>query len=171
VPKTSDGDIETLRLLKTARDVAVKAYSQAMITLKAALVTACDSLRGELEPLTDFKLIAACAAFHPGDLTDPAAAMRHVLGSLARRWLALHAEIKVHSAHLKQRTRAVAPHLVAAFGVGPDIAAELLGPRTGPIMRRRSSARGAVGVALRPGYDGRKTRRGVDLPHEAGHLQ
>jgi hypothetical protein len=35
-----------------------------MITLKAVLVTADDTLRGELEPLTDFRLIQACAALN-----------------------------------------------------------------------------------------------------------
>jgi len=52
--------------------------------------------------------------------------MRHVLRALARRWLDLHEEIKVHSSHLKKLTKAAAPELVAAFGIGPDIAAELL---------------------------------------------
>ena len=62
VPKTADGSIESLRLLKIARDTAVKARSTAMITLKATLVTADDELRATLEPLTDYKLIEACAA-------------------------------------------------------------------------------------------------------------
>ncbi len=127
VPKTADGDIETLRLVKVARDTAVKAHSQAMIALKATLVTASDELRARLEPLTDFKLVTACVAFEPaGDPTDADAAMRHVLGSLARRWLVLHEEIKILSRHLKARTKTVAPQLAAAFGIGPDIAAELL---------------------------------------------
>ena len=127
VPKTSDGDIEVLRLVKIARDTAVKAHTAAMITLKATLVTACDQLRSELEPLTDSKLITACAAFNePGNLADPDAAMRHVLGSLARRWLELHEEIKIHTRHLKQHTKAAAPQLVEAFGIGFDSAAELL---------------------------------------------
>ena len=52
--------------------------------------------------------------------------MRHVLGSLARRWLDLHEEIKIHTRHLKTLTKAAAPDLVEAFGVGLDIAAELL---------------------------------------------
>lgn len=55
IPKTSDGDIETLRLLKVARDTAVKAHSQAMITLKATLVTSSSELRADLEHRTDFK--------------------------------------------------------------------------------------------------------------------
>src|SRR3954453_21165749 len=91
VPKTADGQIEALRLLKVARDSAVKAQTSAMITLKATLVTASDQLRAELEPLTDHKLVLACAALaQTADLADPDAAMRHVLESLARRWLTLH---------------------------------------------------------------------------------
>ncbi len=126
-PKTADGSVESLRLLKIARDTAVKARTAAMIALKATLVTASDELRGELEPLTDFKLIQQCAALKSAaSLAQPDVAMRHVLGSLARRWLQLHEEIKVHSRHLKQQTKALAPQLVEAVGVGSDIAAEML---------------------------------------------
>jgi transposase len=126
-PKLADGIVEAIRLIKIARDTAVKAHSQAMITLKATLVTATDDLRAELEPLTDFKLIQTCAALDAsGDVADPAVAMRHVLGTLARRWLELHEEIKIHSRNLKKLTKLAAPELVAAFGIGPDIAAEML---------------------------------------------
>ena len=154
-PKTADGQIEALRLIKIARDTAVKARTTAMITLKATLVTAGDELRAELEPLTDFKLVAACAELESAtSLGDPAAAMRHVLGSLARRWLDLHEEIKIHSRHLKKQTKAVAPQLVQAVGVGLDIAAELLvtagETETGSAPRRRSQRCAAL-VPSRPG--------------------
>jgi transposase len=126
-PKTADGSIEALRLLKIARDTAVKARTAAMIALKATLVTAADDLRAELEPLTDHKLVQACAALTAtADPVDPDAAMRHVLSSLAQRWLQLHDEIKVHSRHLKKQTTALAPQLVEAVGIGLDIAAEML---------------------------------------------
>jgi transposase len=127
VPKTADGQIEALRLLKIARDTAVKAQTTAMITLKATLVTAGEQLRAELEPLTDHKLILACADLTSAtSLADPDAAMRHVLGSLARRWLTLHEEVKIHTSHLKAQTKAAAPQLVQAVGVGFDITAEML---------------------------------------------
>ncbi len=127
VPKTGDGSVESLRLLKIVRDTAVKAQTSAMITLKATLVTAQDELRAELEPLTDFQLIRACAALPTATaLADPAAAMRHALGSLARRWLQLHEEVKTHSRHLKKQTKALAPQLVQVVGVGFDVAAEML---------------------------------------------
>jgi transposase len=126
-PKVADGLIEAIRLVKIARDTAVKAHSMAMITLKATLVTASDELRAELEPLTDFELTTACAAMRTdGDLGDPERAMLHVLGSLARRWFELHEEIKVHSRQLKKLTKTAAPEMIAAFGIGPDVAAELL---------------------------------------------
>ena len=126
-PKLADGQIEALRLLKIARDTAVKAKTTAIITLKATLVTASADLRGELEPLSDFKLITACAALEAGErIGDPDSAMRHVLRALARRWLQLHDEIKIHTRQLTQITTEAAPQLLDAFGIGTDIAAEML---------------------------------------------
>jgi transposase len=126
-PKTAEGAVEAIRLLKVARDTAVTAHSQAMITLKATLVTASDTLRAELEPRTDFALVTACAELEvAGDLADPDVAARHALRALARRWLALHEEIKVHTRQLKRLTSQTAPALVATFGIGFDCAAELL---------------------------------------------
>ncbi len=106
-PKLADGQIEAIRLVKIARDSAVKAHTATIITLKAVLVTASDELRGELEPLTDYQLIVACAGLDTdGDIADPEVAMRHTLASLASRYLGLHEEIKTHTAHLKTLTKA-----------------------------------------------------------------
>ena len=83
-PKTADGSIESLRLLKVARDTAVKARTAAMVALKATLVTAPDDLRAELKRLTEHKLIQACAALGAtADPVDPDSAMRHVVSSLS----------------------------------------------------------------------------------------
>jgi transposase len=126
-PKLADGKIEAIRLIKIARDTAVKAHTTTLITLKAVLVTASDELRGRLEPLTDHKLVIACAALEIHEsVSNPEAAMRHALSHLARRWLDLHEEIKVHSSHLKTLTKAVAPQMLERFGIGFDTAAELL---------------------------------------------
>jgi transposase len=126
-PKLADGQVEAIRLVKIARDTAVKAHSTAIVTLKAVLVTASQELREELEPLSDFKLVTACASLEVrGDVADPDVAMRHALAALARRWLDLHDEIKTHSRHLKSLTRAAAPQLLDAFGIGLDIAAQML---------------------------------------------
>ncbi len=126
-PMVSDGAVEAIRLTRIARNTAVKAHTQAIVTLKATLVTASDQLRAKLQPLTDYKLMTACVGLDSdGDPSDPDVAMRHVLCSLARRWLDLHEEIKTHTKRLKKLTTATAPRLLDAFGIGPYIAGELL---------------------------------------------
>ena len=139
-PKTADGAVETIRLVKIAYDGAVQARTTAMITLKATLATGSEALRAELETLTDHKLILVCAALEGPTplrpvrrgapavvvLGDPDVAMRHVLSSMAKRWLALHEEAKAHAASLKALTAAAAPQLVEAVGVGCDTAAQML---------------------------------------------
>lgn len=161
-PKLADGAVEAIRLTRIARNTAVKAHSQAIITLKATLVTASDDLRADLEPLSDFKLMRACAALDSeGDLADPEAAMRHVLRSLARRWLELHEEIKVHTKRLKALTSAAAPVLVDSFGIGPDIAGELLVAAGDNTDRVRSEAAFAklCGVSPVPAGSGKTAGR------------
>jgi transposase len=105
VPKAAGGQVEAIRLIKIARDSAVKARSATMITLKATLVTAGTDLRAALEPLSDYKLIEAAAAL-PADAApaDPGTAMHHTLGSLARRWLLLHEEVKDHCTRRSRTT-------------------------------------------------------------------
>lgn len=161
VPKASDGNVEVLRLVKIARDTAVKSRSQAMITLKATLVTAPDDRRAELKGLSDFRLVTACAALTDGPPSDPACATSYVLQSLARRWLALHEEIKEHTHHLKRITEETAPQLTAAFGIGFDSAAELLIAAGDNAHRIRSEAAFAklCGVCPIPASSGKTTGR------------
>ena len=160
-PKTGEGAVEAIRLLKVARDTAVTAHSQAMITLKATLVTANDTLRAELEPRTDYALVTACAELEvSGNLTDPDVAMRHALRALACRWLALHEEIKVHTRQLKTLTTRTAPALVATFGIGFDSAAELLCAAGDNAGRVRSEAAYAklCGACPIPASSGKTSR-------------
>ena len=125
-PKLGEGAVETIRLVKIARDSAVRSQTQAMLTLKSVLVTAPDELRHQLERLSDFKLVTACADLVGSCGSEGSRAAAHVLAVLAQRWLRLHEEVLVHTRLLKDLTNQVAPRLVAAFGIGPDIAAELL---------------------------------------------
>jgi len=105
----------------------VKAHTTAIITLKAVLVTASDELRASLEPLTDHKLVTACAALKVGgNIADPDVALRTTLSSLANRYLDLHEEIKLHTSHLKTLTKTAAPQMLERFGVGFDTTAEML---------------------------------------------
>jgi len=126
VPKTADGQVEMLRQVKIARDTAVKARTSAMITLKQLVVNAPAELREQLEPLADKALLDRCAGLRPGAITDTTASAKHVLRSMAKRWLALHAEIAEHDRILDDLTAKSAPSLRDGFGIGPDTAAELL---------------------------------------------
>ena len=86
-PKLANGQIEAVRVIKIARDTAVKARTAAIITLKAVLVTVSDELRIELESLTDHILIIVCAALETnGNMSDPHVATRYTLAHLAQRW-------------------------------------------------------------------------------------
>jgi transposase len=125
-PKLADGQIEMLRQIKIAKDTAVKARTQAMITLKTLVVTAPPELREQLDGLAKMALIERCAGLRPGPMTTSLAAAKHSLRGLARRWQQLQVEIREHERHMATLTEAVAPTMVAAFGIGPDTAAEML---------------------------------------------
>ena len=125
-PKTADGVVEMMRQLKVARDTAVKARTAAMNALKQILVNAPPVLREPLHHLTDQRLLARCAGLRPGRLDTPPAAAKHALRALARRWLALAEEVATHDRHLARLTTETSPTLRASFGVGANVAAELL---------------------------------------------
>ena len=126
MPKAADGAAEMVRQIKIARDTAVKARTTAMTTLKTLLVNAPSRVREALEPLTDQRLIDRCATLRPGDILDPTASVKHALRALATRWRTLSAEIDRHDQLLDILTRAAAPTLREAFGIGPESAAEML---------------------------------------------
>jgi transposase len=126
IPKSTDGAVEMMRILKVARDTAIKAHTQVLVWLKALLVTADEGLRSRLEPLPTPQLVAACTQLETDQLDTPATTMRYALAAMANRWLQLHQEIEAHTQHLTTLTREVAPELVQAHGIGPDTAAEML---------------------------------------------
>jgi transposase len=170
VPKSADGTAEMIRLVKVAKDVAVKARTSAMISLKAVLVNAPAELREQLEPLTKMALIRRCAALRSGQLLDPTSAAKHTLRAIARRWLALDAEIKSHEQVLTKLTTEMVPDLVDAFGIGADIAAEMLivaGDNPERVKSEPAFAR-LCGVAPIPASSGMTTRHRLN---RGGHRQ
>jgi hypothetical protein len=171
VPKTSDGVVEMIRQIKVAKDVAVKARTSAMITLKSVIVTAAPELREQLQPLSKMALINRCASLRPGSgITSITAATKHTLRSIARRWQHLHEEIKAHEELLTKLTSQLAPQLVAAFGLGADTAAEMLIVAGDNIDRVRSEPAWArlCGVAPIPASSGLTNRHRLN---RGGHRQ
>ena len=125
-PKTADGAVEMMRQLKIARDTAVKARTTAMVTLKQIIVNAPPLLREPLQALTSRALVTRCARLRPGPLDTPVASGKHVLRSLARRWLALADEVAMHDRHLARLTAETSPTLREGFAVGANTAAAML---------------------------------------------
>ncbi len=125
-PKSGDGEVEMIRMLKSAKDSAVKARTQAFNQMKALIVTAPAELRETLGRLTTAALVTRCKSFRPVGMDGPVAAAKYALRSLARRHRQLGKEIKDLEAELGRLTREVSPALVDSFGIGPDTAATLL---------------------------------------------
>ena len=126
VPKAQDGVVEMLRALRTARQTAVKARTQAINALKGLLVTAPAELREQLGGLPTGRLVGAAAELEVGTLTTPTAAVRLALRGLGQRYQHLDAEIALLTEQLDALTARHAPKLRDLHGVGPDCAAALL---------------------------------------------
>jgi transposase len=126
-PKAGTGAVEMVRTLRVARQLAIKARTQAASALHALVITAPDVIRAELRRLKLVQLVATAAAFRPNpELATPAAATKLALKSIAVRYQHLSAEIDTLDKHLEQLVATAAPALVAIKGVGADIAATLL---------------------------------------------
>ena len=159
-PKSGEGEIEMIRMLKTAKDSAVKARTQAINQMKALVVTAPAQLRETLSDLTTSALTTRCKCFRPGRLKDPAAAAKYTLRSLACRYLQLDREIRDLRSELQRLTRMAAPALVSIFGIGPDTAAAILVAAGSNPERLHSEAAFAslCGVSPVPASSGKTNR-------------
>ena len=115
-----------IRMLKCAKDSAIKARTQAVNQMKSVVVTAPAELRELLGSLTLAALVSRCKSFRTGRLDDPTAAAKFTLRSLACRHRQLSKEIQDLQAELARLTRQASPALVSIFGIGPDTAAALL---------------------------------------------
>ena len=84
-PKSGTGNVEMIRMLKIARDSAIKARSQAMSQMKSLLVTLPAELRETLDDLPVSKLARRCAGFRPGEASTITPAAKFTLRSVARQ--------------------------------------------------------------------------------------
>jgi transposase len=162
VPKQRDGHVEALRNLRVARRSAVDQRADAQRQIKALIVTAPDDLRARLRGLPTRELIATCASLRPdrAGAASPATAAKIALRSLARRHQQLSTEIADLDQLLDPLVAAISPGLVAACGVGTDVAGQLLVTAGHNHQRLRSEAAFAMlcGVAPIPASSGRTHR-------------
>ena len=115
-----------LRMLKSARDSAVKARTHVANLMKALVVAAPAELRETLDGLTIIDLAKRCRNFRCSRLDDPKTVAKYALRSLACRYRRLSDELMDLGAEMERLSRSIAPALVEAFDVGPDTAATLL---------------------------------------------
>ena len=140
-PKAGTGQVEAIRVLRIARGSAMTARSRIANQLHALRVTAPQTLRDELVPLTLSELVRRASAFRvPAIIEGPSAATRMALRSLARRHSALSAEIAALDRHLRRLVTSAAPQLVARPGIGVDSAGQLLVTAGDNPARLRSDA-------------------------------
>ena len=169
-PKSGEGEVEMIRMLKSAKDSAVKARTQAINHMKALVVTAPAELRETLDGLAAGALVTRCKSFRTGRLDGPLAAARYTLRSLARRYRQLSEEVRDLEAELDRLTRTAAPALVDGFGIGPDTAATLLIAAGSNPDRLHSEAAFAslCGVSPIPASSGKTNRHRLN---RGGHRQ
>lgn len=126
-PKSHDGPVESLRLLKIVQRSGNKARTQAVNQLHNIVATAPDDLRQRLRSMKTPELIATCTAFRVrADDDTVLTTTRLVLRELAQRVQLLDRQLADITTRLRRITTAVAPDLVAKRGVGPDTASTVL---------------------------------------------
>ncbi len=125
-PKSADGPVESMRMIRLARTSAVKARTQAANQIDALVTCAPQSLRSQLKDLSLRRLVERARRWRPGDIQDPLSACRATIKGLARRWSQLGAEIAGYDEQLLRLTRRVCPELLARTGVGFEVASSLL---------------------------------------------
>ena len=161
-PKSGDGQVEMIRLLRSARQSAVKSRSQAANQLQALLVTAPEDLRHRLRELPTKELVVTCARFRPGDDPDNIeTATRFALRSVARCHQTLSEEITELDAQLKRLVAEVGPGLISLPAIGTHHAATLLVVAGDNPQRLRSEASFAslCGVSPVEASSGKVVRR------------
>lgn len=161
-PRSRDGMVESLRMLKVCRKTAVAARRVALQLIQGTIICAPDALRDTLRTMTRMQLIRTLAAWRP-DLTgfrDVTEAYRIGLKTLARRYLELHDEIADHDVMIAALIDDLAPELVARNSIGYVGAAQLLLTAGDNPERLRSEASFAAlcGVSPVPASSGKIVR-------------
>lgn len=126
IPKEQSGAAYAMRAVSVARRSAVKARTQAINQLRGLLVSAPQETRERLLHAKTEECVGACARIRSLGQTTLLKSLTTTLRILAKRWLALAAEIKLLDGQLEHLTSDHAPKLRAEFGVGAQTAAVLI---------------------------------------------
>jgi transposase len=161
-PKSRDGMIESLRVLKACRKTAVAARRVALQMIQNTIVSAPDELRETLRKMTRMQLVRTLAAWRPdlSDYRNLVSAYRITLKSLGRRYLELHDEMADLDTMIIGIIDELAPALVARNSIGHGCAGQLLLTAGDNSERLRSEASFAAlcGVSPVPASSGKIIR-------------
>jgi transposase len=155
----SRGEREALRVLLATRESAVRSKRAATSLLKALLVSAPPSLREGLRALPTREQLARAARLrvHPAHNSEQRATTIAVRAS-ARRALALEAEALQLEREIEPIVARLAPALLAEMGVGPIVAAQILGAYSHNGRIRSEAAFAALaGTAPLPASSGQQS--------------
>lgn len=171
-PKRTTGVIEAIRILRVARESAVKARSAALVQIQDLVTTAPAELRESLAHKGTRANVTLASSWRPDTtrLDDPTQATKMALRAIARRVRALDDEIKTVDEQLDRLVTEVAPTLITRLGIGTQHAAQLLVTAGENIDRLTSEAAFArlCGVAPIPASSGQTHRMRL---HRGGDRQ
>jgi transposase len=126
-PRNSDGPVESIRLLKVARNSAIKQRTATANQIHAVITTATETLRQSLKGLSMTKIVDRIIRYRTGDLASPTQAAKLALRILGQRHRNLSDEIVTIDQQLDTLVKIAAPpEMLAMMGVGTQIAAQLL---------------------------------------------
>jgi transposase len=179
IPKSKDGAVEALRVLRVTRAHAVRERRSALQLLRMSIISAPEELRDQVRHLTRMQLIRTLAAWRPdvSNATDPVTAYRVSMKSLARRYLELTDEIADLDELINPIVQALVPRLLERVGIGIEVAGQLLVTAGDNPDRMKSEAAFAMlcGVSPLPASSGmtqrhRLNRGGDRQANRALHL-
>ncbi len=172
-PKTRDGRVEMIRVLRVARRSAVRGRTQCLNQIRSLITTAPEDLRAQLRNLTEAKLLARLLGLRPGSIATPSAATKLALRQLARRHHGLGVELSVLDAELGRLVAEAAPCLLELKGVGVEVAGQLLVTAGDNPERLRSESSFAhlCGVAPLPASSGKTVRHRLNRGGDRGANQ
>ncbi|MDX1619897.1 MAG: IS110 family transposase [Nitriliruptorales bacterium] len=126
-PKTYDGNVEMLRVLRVTRRSAQKTVNQTGNQLLAMIGSAPEDLREQFAGLTTLQKARMASRLRPGVEPDTVTtATKLALKKPAQRFLTAREEIREIDPHIARLVKATAPALLERPGVGPQTAAVLL---------------------------------------------
>jgi transposase len=126
VPKSQDGAVEVIRILRLERRSAIYARTQEANQLHAVVSTAPEPLRADLRKLSLAALLDHARKLRKVTPMDAVSATQSVLRGLAKRWQCLDREVDLLDEQLESLAKKTAPNLLGLRGVGVEVACALL---------------------------------------------